>query len=106
MERWIESGSEIARLSTEGVATYWSGALARGAAPWDVFDDVRRWWTESTRQERPRWHSPNEIVLECPVARLRDFSEGSNATWCRRWCCRRRPAMTPASSTSPPRRAR
>jgi poly(3-hydroxybutyrate) depolymerase len=79
MERWIESGSEIARLSAEGTATYWSGALSRGAAPWDVFDDVRRWWTEASRQERPRWYSPNEIVLECPVARLRDFSDGSRA---------------------------
>jgi poly(3-hydroxyalkanoate) synthetase len=79
MERWIESGSEIARLSAEGTATYWSGAIARGAAPWAVFDDARRWWTEATRQERPRWHSPNAIVLECPVARLRDFSGGSSA---------------------------
>ena len=79
MERWIESGSEIARLSAEGTATYWTGALARGAAPWDVFDDVRRWWTEANRRERPRWYSPNEIVLECPVARLRDFSQGSKA---------------------------
>jgi poly(3-hydroxybutyrate) depolymerase len=79
MERWIESGSEIARLSAEGTATYWSGAIARGAAPWTVFDDMRRWWTEASRQERPRWHSPNEIVLECPVARLRDFSAGSRA---------------------------
>ena len=54
MERWIESGSEIARLSAEGTTTYWTGALARGAAPWDVFDDVRRWWTEASRRERPQ----------------------------------------------------
>jgi poly(3-hydroxyalkanoate) synthetase len=79
MERWIESGSEIARLSVEGTATYWSGAMARGAAPWTVFDDMRRWWTEASRQERPQWYSPNEVVLECPVARLRDFSHGSRA---------------------------
>jgi poly(3-hydroxyalkanoate) synthetase len=79
MERWIESGSEIARLSTEGTAEYWNGAVARGAAPWEVFDDVRRWWTEASRRERPSWYSPNEIVLECPVARLRDFSQGSKA---------------------------
>jgi poly(3-hydroxybutyrate) depolymerase len=79
MERWIESSSEIARLSAEGTATYWSGAMARGAAPWTVFDDVRRWWTEASRQERPQWYSPNEVVLECPVARLRDFSRGSRA---------------------------
>ena len=79
MERWIESGSEIARLSVEGTATYWTGVAARGAMPWDVFDDVRRWWTEASRRERPRWHSPNDVVLECPVARLRDFSQGSKA---------------------------
>ena len=79
MERWIESGSEIARLSAEGTATYWSGAMARGAAPWDMLDDVRRWWTEASRQEHPRWYSPNEVVLECRVARLRDFSDGSTA---------------------------
>jgi poly(3-hydroxyalkanoate) synthetase len=79
MERWIESGSEIARLSAEGTAEYWNGAVARGAAPWDVLDDVRRWWTEANRRERPGWYSPNEIVLECPVARLRDFSQGSQA---------------------------
>ena len=79
MERWVEAGSEIARLSAEGTAQYWTGAVAREAAPWDVFDDVRRWWTEAGRRERPAWHSPNEIVLECPVARLRDFSQGSKA---------------------------
>ena len=66
MERWIESGSEIARLSTEGVATYWSGALARGAAPWDMFDDVRRWWTEASRQERPAGTRPTR---SCSSAR-------------------------------------
>ena len=54
MERWIESGSEIARLSAEGTTTYWTDAVARGAAPWDVFDDVRRWWTEASRRERPQ----------------------------------------------------
>jgi poly(3-hydroxybutyrate) depolymerase len=79
MERWMESSAEIVRLSAEGTATYWTGAIARGAAPWDVFDDAMRWWSEANRRERPSWHSPNEIVLECPVARLRDFSQGSSA---------------------------
>ena len=79
MERWIESGSEIARVSFEGTIDYWNGAAARGALPWDVADDLRRWWSEAGRRERPGWHSPNEVVLECPVARLRDFSQGSKA---------------------------
>ena len=30
----------------------------------------------SDRRE-PEWASPNEVVLECPVATLRDFSQGS-----------------------------
>ena len=79
MERWLESSAEIARVSAEGTVAYWSGAVARRASPWDVVDDLRQWWTEAGRRERPRWHSPNEIVLECPVARLRDFSRGSKA---------------------------
>jgi len=79
MERWIESGSEIARVSAEGTVAYWSGAVARGASPWNVVDDLRRWWTEAGRRERPHWHSHNEIVLERPVARLRDFSRDSKA---------------------------
>jgi len=39
--------------------------------------DAARWYSASTRRERPRWHTPHEVVLETPVARLRDFSAGS-----------------------------
>ena len=77
MERWIESGSEITRLSVEGTATYWTGAVARGAMPWDVFDDVRRWWTEASRRERPAGTRRTTSCSNAPVARLRDFSQGA-----------------------------
>ena len=60
----------------------------------------------SDRSE-PEWASPNEVVLECPVAALRDFSQGSRK--------QRRPhagaaapgrPLTRRSSTTAPSRAR
>ena len=79
MERWIESGSEIARLSAEGTATYWTGAAGpRGLA----VGHVRRRPPLVDRGEPPRAPAlalAERVVLECPVARLRDFSQGSKA---------------------------
>jgi poly(3-hydroxyalkanoate) synthetase len=75
--RAVESGTEMWRSTTDGLVAYWTGAVRRGATPWDVWEDAARWWQASTRRERPRWHTPHEVVLETPVARLRDFSAGS-----------------------------
>ena len=79
LARFAESSAEIWLAAAKGAAAYWSGAARRGATPWDVTDDAVRWIDAATRREHPRWHSPNEVVLECPVARLRDFSQGSQA---------------------------
>jgi poly(3-hydroxybutyrate) depolymerase len=79
LDRFAESSAEIWRISAEGAAAYWNGAVGRGATPFDVADDAWRWIEAATRREHPRWHSPHEVVLECPVARLRDFSQGSEA---------------------------
>src|SRR3712207_2087905 len=75
--RFLESGSEMWRATASGLTDYWAGAAGRGATAWDVMTDVASWWRASTRRERPVWHSANEVVLETPVARLRDFSAGS-----------------------------
>jgi len=79
MERWTESGAEIVRVTTEGTLEYWTDALRRRATAWDVAEDALRWFQLASRHDRPRWHSPHEVVLECPVARLRDFSQGAPA---------------------------
>jgi poly(3-hydroxyalkanoate) synthetase len=36
--------------------------------------DVPRWFELMTNRRAPSWTSPNEIVFEAPIARLRDFS--------------------------------
>jgi poly(3-hydroxybutyrate) depolymerase len=58
----------------EGTAAWWVSALRRGATPPELLLDCMRWWGEIALRRRPSWSSPNEIVFEAPVARLRDFS--------------------------------
>jgi poly(3-hydroxyalkanoate) synthetase len=42
--------------------------------------DTARWLSTTGRRDKPRWHTPNEVVLTTPVARLRDFSQGVSST--------------------------
>jgi poly(3-hydroxybutyrate) depolymerase len=58
----------------DGFANWYVGALTRGANPPELLTDWSRWWTATTDRHAPHWSSPNEVVFEAPVARLRDFS--------------------------------
>ncbi|MDT5168539.1 MAG: poly(3-hydroxybutyrate) depolymerase, partial [Mycobacterium sp.] len=60
--------------AVEGLSAWSAAALARGATPAELGADWIRWWDVATERRQPAWASPNEIVLEAPVARLRDFS--------------------------------
>ena len=51
---------------------YWASAMGRPV-------DAVRWLGLVADRRPPRWASPNEIVFETPIARLRDFSQGSRA---------------------------
>src|SRR3954451_18422445 len=73
----MESGIETALAAAEGTVDYWTAALSRAAKPFDVLADASRWWGAMSDRREPEWGSPNEIVLDCPVAALRDFSQGS-----------------------------
>ena len=53
-----------------------SGALTSGPRLFDI----PRWYDLVTSRQRPTWSSPNEIVLERPLARLRDFSSDPAST--------------------------
>ncbi len=59
------------------MSEYWTAALARGDTPLDAMGDAARWLHALTDRRAPTWSTPHEIVLESPVARLRDFSAGS-----------------------------
>jgi len=75
--RLFESSNEMLLETTRGLAGYWASALRRGATPWSLMEDAVAFWGHATRRDTPQWHSPHEIVLDTPIARLRDFSAGS-----------------------------
>lgn len=58
----------------DGLANWYADVIERGATPPELAVDWVRWWESATKRRRPRWTSPNEVVFEAPVARLRDFS--------------------------------
>jgi len=72
----LHDALEMWRVAAEGTFDYWAQALGRpGRLPLDVV----RFWSEVSTHRRPEWSTPHEIVREWPVARLRDFSQGSTA---------------------------
>jgi len=78
--RFAQSGAGMWQAAAVGAAEYWLGALRRGTAtPWHLASDAAHWLHAASSRERPCWHSPHEIVLESPIARLRDFSAGAEA---------------------------
>ena len=59
--------------TTLAAAEGWARVLERGRGPLDML----RWWDAMSDRREPAWASPNEVVLSCPVAAVRDFSQGS-----------------------------
>jgi poly(3-hydroxyalkanoate) synthetase len=75
--RQLDSGLELWTAAWEGLTSYWCGALERRATPLELVLDGARWARAMNERSRPTWSTANEIRLEGPVARLRDFSAGS-----------------------------
>ena len=69
LDSWLEAWS----IAASGVADCWTAAARRG--PWSL--DLGRWAQLAYVRGEPGWSSPNRVILESPVARLRDFSTGS-----------------------------
>jgi poly(3-hydroxybutyrate) depolymerase len=67
------------RAAVDGLANWGARALERRATPPELMVDWVRWWASATERRPPRWSSANDVVLEAPVARLRDFSAGSRS---------------------------
>jgi poly(3-hydroxybutyrate) depolymerase len=66
LESWVEGWS----IALRGMGEYVGATLKGEVGP----QDLPRWWNLMTTREPPKWASPNEIIFEAPVARLRDFS--------------------------------
>jgi poly(3-hydroxybutyrate) depolymerase len=65
--------------TADGVAEWWTSAIRRQATPSQLILESISWWSEVVSRRRPTWSSPNRILLEAPVGRLRDFSGRSRA---------------------------
>jgi poly(3-hydroxybutyrate) depolymerase len=65
--------------AADGVAEWWASAIRRQASPPQLMLESMSWWAEVVNRRPPTWSSPNKILLETPVARLRDFSGRSRA---------------------------
>ncbi|GAC1518594.1 MAG: alpha/beta fold hydrolase [Thermoleophilaceae bacterium] len=76
----FESAVETWRAGTTATIDYWSGAIARGATPQAIATDALRWYAIASDRREPTWASPNQVVLDADIARLRDFSQGSRAS--------------------------
>ncbi len=65
--------------AADGIATFWAGAISRGATPLELATDSMRWWSEIAGRRRPTWSTPHKVVFEGSVARLRDFSKSARS---------------------------
>ena len=69
LDSWLEAWS----IAVGGVADCWTAAARRG--PWSL--DLTRWAELAYVRGEPGWSSPNRVIIDAPVARLRDFSTRS-----------------------------
>lgn len=72
----LNDALELWRIAAEGTIGYCAEALAH---PGDAALDAVRLCSVLAARGRPDWSSPHEVVRQWPVARLRDFSDGSRA---------------------------
>ena len=70
----LADGMSSWAATVQGLSDWWAAAARRGATPPELIGDWIRWWGLTTDRQRPSWTAPNDVVLEAPVARLRDFS--------------------------------
>jgi len=65
---------ETSRAATNGMYDYWTSAMRRRATPFQLGIEALEWMAISARREVPQWSTPNAVVFETPLARLRDFT--------------------------------
>jgi poly(3-hydroxybutyrate) depolymerase len=69
----LDSWSEAWAVTAQRMGDVWTAALQRGPTALDL----PRWLALTINRDKPSWTTPHEVVLETPLARLRDFSTSS-----------------------------
>jgi poly(3-hydroxyalkanoate) synthetase len=72
--RLLESSVAMWRASLEEGTTYLVRAARNGTTPLDATHGLLRWLSVMADRREPEWATPHDVVLETPIARLRDFS--------------------------------
>ncbi len=75
--RVLTASYEVFEAMARGLSDYGQRTLAGCVTPFEAAADALAWWTAVTNRRTPTWSNPHEIVFETPIARLRDFSQGS-----------------------------
>ena len=70
LPRFTEATTAAAVTALDGTLRWWADAWTRPAPGFDLL----RWTRLVAERRRPHWAHANEVVLETPIARLRDFS--------------------------------
>jgi poly(3-hydroxybutyrate) depolymerase len=75
---------DVLHMQTEtwkAAAKGWAGYARRRCrpttTPLHVMADGMKWWSTMMDREEPQWASPNEVMWDSGIAKLRDFSQGS-----------------------------
>jgi poly(3-hydroxybutyrate) depolymerase len=71
---WLDICQSSAALGL----SYWTGAAARGATPYELALDGFRWLQIVGSRRAPTWSTPNRVVSSSNIMALRDFSDGSS----------------------------
>jgi len=58
----------------KGTTDYWATAVRRGVTPPLAASELVRWWSAWAQRSEPQWSTANRVVLDTPIARLRDFT--------------------------------
>ena len=75
--RYLSSARDTWSAVVDGMAAYWTSAIAKGSNPVQVGSDITRWSELMNDRRPPTWASPNEVMWTTPIARLRDFTQGA-----------------------------
>ena len=78
-QRMTSSWLDTSRAATNGVFDYWHSAMRRRATPFQLGVEALEWMAISGRRDVPEWSSPNTVVVDLPLARLRDFTPPEHA---------------------------
>lgn len=73
------AGLDVLDALLRGSVDYFVSATDRGATPFEMGLDALDWWNTAMCRDAPSWASPNRIVGDWPIARLRDFSTRAGA---------------------------